>query len=207
MKTNYGANNEETLDSEDAQYRFEESSLIPSPELNGNVKSTRYVKIFAFVVVVAALLGSTLYVSTSVRGNQARLLSSVPEDEKIDRYSTKTVTVGPETTLRNIVDQLIWGNSASNEYPNNLQPNNHEERPKPKPQPSMPPTPNIRSNPRPNHNHNMKPKPAHEYKTEFPTIVPTSPSAITMGTTTIYSNMILFNQLYDHFYQYQKLSQ
>jgi hypothetical protein len=53
----------------------------------------------------------------------------------------------------------------------------------------------------------MKPKPAHEYKTEFPTIVPTSPSAITMGTTTIYSNMILFNQLYDHFYQYQKLSQ
>jgi hypothetical protein len=191
MKTNYGANNEETLDSEDAQYRFEESSLKPSPELDGNVKSTRYVKIFTFVVVVAALLGSTLYLSTSVRGNQPRRLSSVPEDEKIDRYSTKTVTVGPETTLRNIVDQLIWGNSASNEYPNNLQPNNHEERPKPKPQPSMPPTPNIRSNPRPNHT----------------TIVPTSPSAITIGTTTIYSNMILFNQIYDHFYQYQKLSQ
>jgi hypothetical protein len=113
MKASYGAINEETLDLEDDQYRIEESSLIPSPEFNGNVKSTRYVKIFTFVVVVAILLGSTLYLSKSVRGNQPRGLWSFPEDNKIYRNSTKTVQVGLDTTLREFLDQLIWGESAS----------------------------------------------------------------------------------------------
>jgi hypothetical protein len=69
MKAIYGANNDEILNSEDDQYRREESSLITSPDLNENIKSTRYVKMFTYFVVAAAFFGSTLYLSTYARGN------------------------------------------------------------------------------------------------------------------------------------------
>jgi hypothetical protein len=55
-----------------SSYDHEESSLMQSPELNGNVQSTRYVKFFTLVVVVAALLGSTMYLTSSIRGNPSR---------------------------------------------------------------------------------------------------------------------------------------
>jgi hypothetical protein len=74
MKTSYGANDKEPLisgDAEASRYGHEDSSLMQSPELNGNVKSTRYVKFFTLVVVLAALLGSTMYLSSSIRENTA----------------------------------------------------------------------------------------------------------------------------------------
>jgi hypothetical protein len=74
MKTNYGGNDKELLipvDAEAGHYGHEESSLMQSPELNGNVQSIRYVKFFTLVVVVATLLGSTMYLSSCIRENTA----------------------------------------------------------------------------------------------------------------------------------------
>jgi hypothetical protein len=53
-----------------SSYGHEESSLMRSPELIGNVQSTRYLKFFTLVVVVAALLGSTMYLTSSIRGKR-----------------------------------------------------------------------------------------------------------------------------------------
>jgi hypothetical protein len=137
MKTRYGANDEElgmepTMDFEADHYDHEESSLMRSPELDGNVQSTRFVKFFTLVVVVAALLGSTMYLSSSIRDNLSRRLSM---DEESHSGATKPVNVGPNTTIKDIIDQLLWGPSPPKD-----QSNDHEEnhrKPKPTPQPTM----------------------------------------------------------------------
>jgi hypothetical protein len=111
MKTSFGSNNEELLipvDAEAGHYGHEESSLMRSPELNGNVRSTRYLKFFTLVVVVAALFGSTMYLSSSTRVNLSRRLSM---DKESYPDATKTINVGPLTTIKDIIDQLLWGPS------------------------------------------------------------------------------------------------
>jgi hypothetical protein len=75
-----------------SSHGHEESSLMRSPELNGNVQSTRYVKFFTLIVVVASLLGSTMYLTSSTRGNVSRRLSM---DKESYPDATKTVDVGP----------------------------------------------------------------------------------------------------------------
>jgi hypothetical protein len=120
MKTSYGANDEELLlpvDAEAGQYGHEESSLMRSPELKGKVQSTRYVKFLTFIVVVAALLGSTMYLSSSTRGNLSRRLSM----DSSNSDATKLVNIGPNTTIKDIIDQLLWG-SSSNSHPSNSYP-------------------------------------------------------------------------------------
>jgi hypothetical protein len=131
-----------------SSYDHEESSLMRSPELNGNVQSTRYVKFFTLVVVVAALLGSTMYLTSSIRGNLSRRLSM---DKESYPDATKTIDVGPHTTIKDIIDQLLWGPSPPED-----ESNDHEKdhcKPKPTPQPTL--MPNIRSNPLPTYT--MKP--------------------------------------------------
>jgi hypothetical protein len=166
MKTSYGANDEELLlpvDAEADQYGHEESSLMRSPELNGNGRSTRFVKFFTLVVVVAALLGSTMYLSSSIRGNVSRRLSI----DYSNSDATKPVNVGPNTTIKDIIDQLLWGPSPPKyQYP----------------QPTM--SPNIRSNPLPT---------CPQTHTENPSYI---------GTKTVNSTVIFFNQIYDHLNHY-----
>jgi hypothetical protein len=116
-----------------SSYNHEESSLMRSPELNGNVQSTRYVKFFTLVVVVAALLGSTMYHTSSIRGNLSRRLSM---DKESYPDATKTVNVVPHTTIKDIFDQLLWGPSPPEGQSNDYEKDHWK----------LKPTPNIRSN-------------------------------------------------------------
>jgi hypothetical protein len=109
------------VDAEADQYCHEESGLMRSPELNGNVQSTRYVKFLFFVVVVTALLGSTMYFSSSIRVNLSRQLSL---DEELNYEASEKINIGPYTTIRDIIDQLLWG-SSYNSYPSIDPSNNH----------------------------------------------------------------------------------
>jgi hypothetical protein len=115
-----------------------------SPDLNGNVQSTRYVKFITLVIVVAAPLGSTMYLSSSIRDNLSRRLSM---NEESYSGATKPVNVGPNTTIKDNMDQLLWGPSPPKDQSNDYEENHR--KPKLTPQPTM--TPNIRSIPLPTH--------------------------------------------------------
>jgi hypothetical protein len=83
-----------------SSYGHEESSLMRFPELNGYVQSTRYVKFFTLVAVVAALLGSIMYLTSSVRGNFSKRPSMDKEsysDASFARYSSAGLPNGPAT--------------------------------------------------------------------------------------------------------------
>jgi hypothetical protein len=99
MKTSYGANDEELLlpvDAEANRYGHEESSLMQSAKLNREVRSTRY-RLFTIVAVVSALFGSTLYISSSVRGKETGSLFAVPEGPKNESHASLVEIVAPST--------------------------------------------------------------------------------------------------------------
>jgi hypothetical protein len=253
------------------QSGYEESSLTQSPEVNREVRPTRY-RLFTIVAVVSALFGSILYISSSVRGKESGPLFAFPEGAKNKSHASqieivepftitmlddtempasnrypqhkqmgmsglkqkekpnhneekkKSVNIGPNTTIKDIIDQLLWGPSPPKD-----QSNDHEEnhrKPKPKPQPTM--TPNIRSNPPPTHT--VKPRakylthaptniqliipspsqsPVQAHCPETPTELPSyhCPETSTehpsyIGTKTINSTVILCKQIYDHSHHY-----
>jgi hypothetical protein len=91
----YGANDKVLLlpMAEADQYDHEEFTFMRSAKLNEIVRSTRYVKFCTFIVVVAALLGSTMYLSLSVRENHSSRLSN---DEESDSDASRTANVGPD---------------------------------------------------------------------------------------------------------------
>jgi hypothetical protein len=121
MKISNGANNEVLLlpvDPEADQNGHEESSVMRSPELSGNVQSTRYMKFLTIVVVVAALFGSTMYLSSSTRENISRRLSKHEESNSDAVKTVKTVNIGPHTTIKDIIDQLLFGPSPPKDQSN-----------------------------------------------------------------------------------------
>jgi hypothetical protein len=93
------------------QFDYQESGLVQSVELNREIKSTSY-RYYTIVAVVVILLGSTLYLSSSVRGNQSRPLFSIPKfansDVLYEVYTTKptnTPTTAPTCTKEEGFDE------------------------------------------------------------------------------------------------------
>jgi hypothetical protein len=85
IKMSLGANDEELLllVIVGADQDGHEESL--SADLNRNIKSTRYGKFFTFIVVMAALFCSAMYLSSPVRGKYSRALNVGPDITALTR--------------------------------------------------------------------------------------------------------------------------